>query len=52
MISSDRDRAFCKSKEFQDEIDLHIKRCDELQAEKENREMCHKLKCSIILFKN
>ena len=36
MISSERDRALCKSGELQGEKDIHIKRCDGLQTEKEN----------------
>ena len=37
MISSGRDRSLCKCKELQGEIDLRIKRCDELEIKKENQ---------------
>ena len=48
MILSESDRSLCKSEELQGEIDLHIKRCDELQLEKENLGIYHEFKCNII----
>ena len=35
-VTTQSDRTLCKSGELQDEIDLHIKRCDGLHTEKEN----------------
>ena len=36
QFSSEKDRVLCKSEELQGEIDIHIKRYDGLQTEKEN----------------